>query len=91
MPTFKVPQEMKSFWGEFWCGPDEVPQEEWTPIAFYKRHGREEIAAQVAVLVTGEQITYTVCSNGRCARTPSRVHAADLCRWLQFGEIELVA
>ena len=91
MAKFTVPQEMKSFWGEFWCGPEEIPQNEWTPIAFYKRHGQDEIAAQVAVLVAGEQITYTVCSHGRCIRTPSRVHAADLCRWLRFGEIELVA
>ena len=91
MPTFTVPQELKSFWGEFWCGPDEIPQNEWTPIAFYKRHGQDVNAAQVAVLVAGEEITYAVWSHGRCIQTPSRVHAADLCRWLQFGEIELVA
>jgi len=91
MTTSKVPQEMKSFWGEFWCGPEEIPQNEWTQVALYKRHGQEEIAAQVAVLVAGEEITYTVCSNGKCIRTPSKLHAADLCRWLQFGEIELVA
>ena len=43
------------------------------------------------MLVAGEEITYAVWSHGRCIQTPSRVHAADLCRWLQFGEIELVA
>ncbi len=91
MPTFKVPQEMKSFWGEFWCGPEQIPQDEPTPIALYKRHGRDEMAAQVAILVVGDEVTYTVCSQGKCVRTPSKLHAADLCRWLRFGEIEFVA
>jgi hypothetical protein len=91
MPTYKVPQEMKSFWGEFWCGPDEVPENEWTQVALYQRHGRDETAAEVAVKVADDDITYAVWSGGHSVQTPSRVHAADLCRWLQFGEIELVA
>ena len=91
MTTFKVPQEMKSFWGEFWCGPQEIPQNEWTQIALYKRHGQDETAAEVAVLVAGEEIAYAVWSSGHCVRTPSKLHAADLCRWLRFGEVELVA
>jgi hypothetical protein len=93
MAKFKVPQEMKSFWGEFWCGPEEIPEKSRPVlIARYMRHGEDKIAAQVAVLVTDGKITYTVCSAGsHCVTTPSNVHAADLCRWLRFGEIEFVA
>ncbi len=80
MTTFKVPQEMKSFWGEFWCGPEEIPQNEWTQVALYGRHGQDKTAAEVAVLVDGEEITYAIWSGGHCAGTPSRIHAADLCR-----------
>jgi hypothetical protein len=91
MAKFTVPQEMKSFWGEFWCGPEEIPQAEWTQIAQYQRHGHDETAAEVWALVVGDDVTYdVVAGRNNGIRTVAAVRAAEFARWLRFGEIEFV-
>jgi len=90
MAKFKVPQELKSFWGEFWCGPDEIPQAEWTQIASYKTS--DEVRAEIYALVVGDEITYDVgVGRNEGIRTHAPVRAAEFARWLWFGEVEFVA